>query len=140
MNRVLALLTVAVLLSFGTVAYAAGGTGNQKETLEVNNWKGKHLGIVKYVLVNPSTGNVAFVILYLDKKAKKEIAVPSAAFSSYDWENGILILNVSEKELTSAPEFHDFDLNNPGFAEGVYRFFGLAPPWTEETEEEGNRM
>lgn len=108
--------------------------------MTVNNWKGKHVGIVKYVVVNPYTGNVTFVILYLDKEGKKEIAVPLAVFSSYDQENGILILNISEKELASAPEFYDSDLNNPAFAEGVYRFFGLVPPWTEETKEEGKRI
>lgn len=140
MKRLLALLTVAALLSFGTVAYAAGGTANQKETLEVKNWKGKHVGIIKYVVANVSTGNVTFLILYLDEEGKKEIAVPLAAFSPYDREDGILILNVNEKELISAPEFHDSDLNDPAFAENVYKFFGLAPPWTEETKKDGERM
>lgn len=139
MKKLLALLTVAILISLGTVAYAAGGTENQKETLVVKNWKGNHVGIVKYVVVNPSTGIVTFVILYLEE-GKREIAVPLAAFSSYDRENGILILSFSEKELLAAPEFHDSDLNNPAFAEGVYRFFGLVPSWTDETEEEGIRI
>jgi len=139
MKKLLALLTVAILISLGTVAYAAGGTESQKETLAVKNWKGNHVGIVKYVVVNPSTGIVTFVILYLEE-GKKEIAVPLAAFSSYDQENGNLILSFSEKELLSAPEFHDSDLNDPAFAEGVYRFFGLVPSWTDETEEEGIRI
>ena len=140
MKRLLALLIVAALISLGTVAYAAGWKENQKETLTVENWKGKHVGIVKYVVMNPSTRKVTFVILYLNKEGKKEIAVPPAAFSSYDWENRILILNVSEEELVSAPEFHDSDLDNPAFTEGVYKFFGLMPAWTDEKKEERKRM
>ncbi len=65
----------------------------------------------------------------------REIAVPVAAFSSYDPESGVLVLKVSEKQLASAPEFHDSDLDNPAFAETIYRFFGLAPLWTEERKE-----
>jgi len=140
MKRLLALLIVAALISLGTVTYAAGGKENQQETLTVKNWKGKHVGTVKYVVMNPSTGNVIFIILYLDEEGKKEIAVPLAAFSSYDWEQGILTLNVSQEELVSAPEFHDSDLNNPTFAEGVYKFFGLMPAWTDEKKEERKRM
>jgi len=138
MKKLLAPLTIAILLVLGTVAYAASETGNQRETLTVENWKGTHIGIVKFVLANPSTGDVNFVILYLE--GNKEIAVPMAAFSSYDQESGVLVLNLSERELVSAPEFHDSDLNDPAFSERVYRFFGLVPPWTENTKEEGNRM
>lgn len=139
MKKLLALLTAAILISLGTVAYAAGGIEKQNETLAVKNWKGSHVGTVKYVVVNPSTGIVTFVVLYLEE-GKKEIIVPLTAFSSYDWENGILILNVSQKELVSAPEFHDSDVNDPAFVERVYKFFGLMPSWTDETEEEGKRM
>jgi hypothetical protein len=138
MKRV-ALLTLAALISLGTAAYSVRGAENQEDILTVNNWKGKHIGIVQYVLVDPSTGNLAFVILYL-KDRKKEIALPLAAFSSYDREHGTLTLKFSEKVLLSAPEFHDSDLNDPAFAEEVYRFFDLVPSWTDETEEEGKRM
>ena len=134
MKRLLALLTVAALLNLVTVAYAVNGI------LEVKNWKGKHIGIAKYVVLDSSTGNVTFLILYLDKKAKKEVAVPLAAFSSFDQYNGILFLNVSKEQLASAPEFHDLDLNNPDFAEGIYRLFGLVPSWTEEKKEEELRI
>ncbi len=136
MNRLLALSTVAVLISLGTATYAVGAAEDQKQTVEVTNWKGKHLGIATEVVTNPSTGGITFIIVYLDQEAKKEIAVPLAAFSSYDHTNGTLILNVGEEDLVSAPEFHDSDLENPGFAESVYRFFGLVPPWTEKENEQ----
>ena len=140
MKRLLGLLTVAVLFSLWTVAYADNGRENQKKTMEVKNWKGKHIGIAHHVVLDSSTGNVTFLILFLDKKAKKEVAVPLAAFSSFDQYNGILVLNVSEEQLASAPEFHDLDLNHPDFAEGIYRFFGLVPSWTEEKKGEELRI
>ena len=89
MKRLLGLLTVAVLFSLWTVAYADNGRENQKKTMEVKNWKGKHIGIAHHVVLDSSTGNVTFLILYLDKKAKKEVTVPLAAFSSFDQYNGI---------------------------------------------------
>ena len=139
MKRLFALFTIAILLSVGAVVYAAGTEGQQK-TIEVTNWKGKHVGIAKYIVMDPLTGNITFVILYLDRDVKKEIAVPFAAFSSYDHKNGVFILNVSEEKLFSVPEFHDSDLNNPAYAESIYRFFGLAPRWTEEKREKGIMM
>ncbi len=135
MKRLILLLTIAVL-SVGTATYAVGSAENQKQTVEVTNWKGKHLGIATKVVTNPSTDGINFIIVYLDQEGKKEIAVPLAAFSSYDHTKGVLILNVSEEELLSAPEFHDSDLDDPAFVESIYRFFGLVPPWTDKENEQ----
>ena len=131
MNRtkilLMLLVAAAVLMSLWTAAYAAGQTENVRETLDVQTWKGKHVGSVKYVVMDPP-GNVAFLIVYYDA-GRKEIAVPVAAFSSFNKETGILILKVSESQLASAPEFHESDLDNPAFSEDIYRFFGLTPFW-----------
>ncbi len=139
MKRLIALSIVAALICLAAGSYPVLAADNQGGTLEVKNWKGSHVGIVNHVLMSPA-GSVTFIIVYLDREARKEIAVPVAAFSSYDQENGVLVLKVSEKQLASAPEFHDSDLDNPAFAETIYRFFGLAPRWTEENKEEGQRM
>ncbi len=137
MKALVASLVIVAFISFGTVSNAVSGKENQRDTLMVNNWKGTHVGIVKYVVANIYTGNIIFIVLYLDKEGKKEVLLPLEVFSSYDQENGSLILNISPKELVSAFEFHDSDLNDPGFAESVYRSFGLAPSWTDETREQG---
>jgi hypothetical protein len=139
MKKFLAVLMVAALLSLANAVYAAGEGENQTPLLGVNNWKGNHVGFVNHVLVEPSTGNIIFAILYLEKE-RKEITVPVAAFSSFDWEKGALVLRVSEKELASAPEFHDSDLSDPAYAERVYKFFGLAPSWTDQTQEKDERL
>jgi len=132
MRKLLALATFAILLSFGAIAYAGG---NQEESLAVKNWKGEYVGSVRHVLTDPSSGNIVFVILSLGEEGKKEIVVPVHSFSSYDYENGFLILNVSKEILAGAPEFHVSDLKDPAFVERVYRFFGVAPSWKDGTTE-----
>ncbi len=132
MRKFLALATVIILLSFGSVAYAPG---NQEEGLAVKNWKGEFVGSVRHVLTDSSSGNIVFVILSLGQEGKKEIVVPVNSFSSYDYENGFLILNVSKEILAAAPEFRVSDLKDPAFVERVYRFFGLAPSWKDGTTE-----
>lgn len=133
MRKLLALVAVMILLGFGSLAYAAG---TQEEGLAVKNWKGEYIGSVKHVLTDSSTGNIVFVILSLGKGGEKEIVVPVVSFSSYDYENGFLVLNLSKEILATAPEFHVSDLKDPAFTERVYRFFGLAPSWNEGTTEE----
>ena len=132
MKRFLALTTVVIFLSLGSIAYAVG---NQEEGLAVKNWKGEYVGFVRHVLTDSSTGNIIFVILSLGKGGEKEIVVPVSSFSSYDYENGFLVLNVSKEILATAPEFQISDLKDPAFAERVYRFFGLAPSWKDGTTE-----
>ena len=128
MKKFLVLATIVILLSFGSNDYLAGG---QEEGLTVKNWKGEYIGSVKHVLTDSSSGNIVFIILSLGQERKKEIAVPARSFSSYDHENGFLVLNVSKEILAAAPEFHVSHLKDPAFAENVYRFFGLAPSWED---------
>jgi hypothetical protein len=131
MRKLLVLATFVVLLSFGSTAYAAG----DQEGLAVKNWKGEHIGTVRHVLTDPSNGNIVFVVLSLGQEKKREIVIPVRSFSSYDFEGGFLILNVSKEILNAAPEFQVSDLQDPAFVERVYRFFGLAPFWKEGSAE-----
>jgi sporulation protein YlmC with PRC-barrel domain len=133
---------VVILIGFGSIAYAVDDRAkseNQEEALVVKNWKGEYIGSVQHVLLDSSTGNVAFIILSLGKE-KREIVIPLRSFSSYDPQNGTLVLNVSKGILIAAPEFHISDLKDPTFAERVYRFFGEAPPWTDGAKEGEKRM
>ncbi len=131
MRKLSVLVTLLILLSFGSIAYAAG---DPEEGLAVKNWKGEYLGSVKHVLTDSADGNIVFVILSLGQEKKKEIAVPVRSFSSYDFEDGSLVLNVSREILDAAPEFNVSDLQDPAFVERVYLFFGLAPLWKDGDE------
>ncbi len=142
MRRLWALVLTAIFINFGSVGYAidrGANLGDQEKALVVRNWKGEYIGFVRHVLLDSSTGNVTFIVLSLNKE-KKEIVIPLRSFSSYDQENGTLILNVSKGILIAAPEFHLSDLKDPTFAERIYRFFGEAPPWTDRVEEGEKRM
>jgi len=132
-----ALVMAVIFVGFASIAYAFDDgpkSAGQEEALVVKNWKGEYIGSVQHVLINSSTEKVAFLILSLHKE-KKEIVIPLRSFSSYDQENGTLILNVSKETLMVAPEFHLSDLEDPTFAERVYRFFGEAPSWTDGPEQ-----
>jgi len=131
MKKFLVLATFALLLGFA-IAHAVAG--QSEEGLTVKNWKGEYIGSIKHVLTDSSNGNIVFVVLSLGQEGKREIAVPVRSFSSYDFENGFLVLNVSKEILATAPEFHISDLQDPAFVENVYRFFGVAPSWEDEIE------
>jgi len=135
MKKFLVLTTFVILLSFGSIALVAG---DEEEGLTVKNWKGEYIGSVKHVLTDSSSENIVFVILSLGQDGKKEIVVPVSSFSSYDDENGFLVLNVSKGILAAAPEFDVSILKDPAFAEKVYRFFGLAPSWKHGATERGS--
>jgi len=124
------LLVIAVLMSLGTLVYAADVMENSGKTLDVQTWKGKHVGSVRYFVMDPPHDAIFLIVYY--EEGNKEVAVPVAAFSSMDQENKILILKISESQLASAPEFHDSDLDSPAFTENAYRSFGLGPSWREE--------
>ncbi len=142
MRKLRALVTAVIFIGFASAAFAVdpgAKSSKQKEALAVKNWKGEYIGSVQHVLSNSSTGIATFAILSLDEE-KREIVIPLASFSSFDEENGILILNVSKETLKEAPEFHVSDLKDPNFAGKVYRFFGEAPSWTDEPQEREMRM
>lgn len=132
----------AILMGFEIMAYAGNGKtgeGTQGKSLTVKNWKGEHLGTSSHIILDPSTGNIIFIIISLNQKENKEIAVPAGLFS-VDMEHGHLILNVSKKKLNSSPAYQSSDLQDPEFVDKVYRFFAIAPPWTEDTQKKDNEQ
>ncbi len=141
-EKLWALVMGVILMIFGSVASTVDHTAKsakQEKALAVRNWKGDYIGSVQHVLLDSSTGNVAFIILLLPRE-KREIIIPLGSFSSYDHKNGTLVLSVSKEILIAAPEFHLSDLEDPAFAERVYRSFGRAPPWTGGGIEGERRM
>ncbi len=133
------IMAVAILLlSFTSIVYAVDSkvkTSDQKEGLIVKNLKGEHIGTSKHVLIDSLTGHIIFIIVSLSERSPKEIAVPLGAFS-IDKGKGVLILNVTKKDLAAAPEYNGSTLIDQDFAERVYQFFGIAPPWTYEVPKE----
>ncbi len=140
MGRFLAIATAVILMGLETIAFPVDdrdGPDSQKQglTLTVKDWKGDSIGTSKEAVLDSSTGNIVFIIVSLGKEGNREIAVPPGLFS-VDKKNDALVLNVSKKELNSAPEYRASDLEDPKFVKKVYRFFALVVPRTQETSEE----
>lgn len=135
MKRVFVVCLAAFLvLGMASVLYAVKdqrGIGKGEEALVVKNVKGENIGTIRGALEDP-LGNIAFVIVTLkdEKSGRKEIVVPVNAFSQGS-ENGTFVLDLSTDILTSAPEFNPASLNDPAYAEKIYKFYGQTPPWNE---------
>ncbi len=129
MRKLMPLALVTMLVAFCSMAYAIDPkdeAGNQKQVLAVKNPEGESLGTIKDIFVN-YLGTAAFAIISVGEKGEREIAVPLGAFL-YDRENEVFILNISKENIAAGPEFS---------IKGVYEFFGVAPPWTDETPQDG---
>ncbi len=126
-----AMIAIGVLVSVAYVLAEGAETGDQREALIVQNSEGEYVGTISNALMDPS-GNIRFIIVLIDDQmgqGKKEIAVPTASFSTNGERK--LILDVRKEKLAAAPEFKDSDLRDPEFAEKVQRYFGLMPSWGE---------
>jgi len=125
MKKLISLAIALMLVGFCFMAYAFDPetkVQNQNQVLTVKNPEGEYLGTVKDMLLNYSR-TVAFIIISVGEKGEKDVVVPLGMFF-YDEEKNILILQISKERIAAAPEFN---------VKGVYKFFGVAPPWTEET-------
>lgn len=137
MRKILAWLAVAMLVCLGAADYVMAqnaeteNPSQEDQAMVVKTSEGETVATVTNALIDYS-GHVAFLILSMGSgQALKSVAVPVVAFS-YDQGDASLVLKVSKDELTSAPEFKNSDLDDPSFAERVYRYFGQMPPWDEE--------
>ncbi len=136
MKKFAVLLAALLLMTFGLNAYALTDNAKQK-TLAVKNPEGDNVGMISNILADP-IGNIAFVVLSLTKeKGGRDIVVPLGSFSKNEGEE--LVLNLSESELASAPEFDISSLDDPAYAQKIYRFYGMMPSWSEGTAEEGEQ-
>ena len=150
MNKILTILAVICLLSFGFVAdsNAAGFTFQwgpiTSETVDllgspVYNLRGQMLGTVNAFVID-SQGGVDFAILWQgdllqDIKAGRYVAVPFSALSITRMGPAevTVVLNMDKGTLDWAPSFdRTNDLNNTEWAARIYQYFGQTPYWTEE--------
>ena len=136
MKKNLVLFAALLLMAFGLDANALTDKANEK-ALAVKNPKGDDVGTISKILGDP-VGNIAFVVLSLtEDKGGKDIIVPLNSFSKVEGQE--LVLNLSEGEIASAPEFSISSLDDPSYAQKVYSFYGMMPSWTEGTPEEGEQ-
>ena len=101
---------------------------------DVINPKGDDLGDIKEVVIDPSTGKVAYAVVSFGGflgLGEKLFAIPYSAFE-YDADQNKYVLNVNKERLEDAPGF-DAD-NWPSMAEekwnrDVYKYYDREPYW-----------
>jgi sporulation protein YlmC with PRC-barrel domain len=150
MNRIIAIIAVALIFSLGFVSanvYAGGGMSKGWHRAyevgeivgsDVKTPEGEELGRIHDFVID-SNGRVAFMILAYGGfmgMGEKRVAIPFGAFT-YDRIGRHLVLDVSREKLESAPSFERSELLNPKWAEDTYKYFGLQPYWTEGGHTEG---
>jgi len=100
---------------------------------QVKNGQGEVEGRIDD-LVFDNEGRISFAILGyggflgIDRNL---VAVPVTSLS-YVEEARYFAFNTTKVNIQSAPPFSKKALANPGWANGVYRYFGQQPYWTEE--------
>ncbi|MBK8162318.1 MAG: PRC-barrel domain-containing protein [Gammaproteobacteria bacterium] len=101
---------------------------------DVVNPDGENLGDVKEVVIDPSTGKIAYAVVAFGgflSMGEKLFAIPFSAFT-YDVEDNDYILDVTKEELKEAP---GFDANHwPSMADekwnrDIYRYYARQPYW-----------
>jgi len=142
MRKVMIAMALVLALIFG---YAVANSmahemmsksGEPSEILgaTVKNPQGEDLGTITDVVTGPE-GRVAFAVLsyWISDDTQERVAVPLGALSC---EEQSCVLKASKDTLESAPTFvSDDDLAERKLAEGIYRYFGVPPYWTEEGTE-----
>lgn len=101
---------------------------------DVINPKGDDLGDIKEVVIDPSTGKVAYAVVSFGGflgLGEKLFAIPYSAFE-YDVDQNKYVLDVTKERLEDAPGF-DAD-NWPSMAEekwnrDVYKYYDREPYW-----------
>ena len=98
---------------------------------EVQLAEGGTAGKVDDFVVDFSDGHIPLAVLSdVPGRGDTRVAVPFGSLSRR--ADNTFALNFTGEKLASAPGFDQFrDLNNRGYAEGVYRYFGVQPYWTE---------
>jgi sporulation protein YlmC with PRC-barrel domain len=106
----------------------------------VENPSGENLGDIKDLMIDLSTGRIAYCVLSFGGflgMGDKLFAIPWEAFA-IDTEDEKFILNVPQEKLENAPGFDKGnwpDHATHEYLTRVYSHFGYKPYWTRTKEE-----
>ncbi len=102
---------------------------------KVVNLAGQDIGTVEELMIDVTTGRVAYVVLSFGGFlgiGSKLFALPWSAIT-VDEGKKRFVVNVTREALEKMPGFdkdHWPDLNDLEYASGVYRHWGATPHWT----------
>jgi sporulation protein YlmC with PRC-barrel domain len=148
MKKILSIIVVLSVLAFGLLV-ATGYTfecvskswDRSYQTSEViglwvKNHQGRYLGRIQDLVFDPD-GHVIFAIIGYTKFnwrliGENSVAVPfNALVYERNAKHPMVVVDISLEKFQSAPMFVKTDLMDRRREEGVYRYFGQQPYWTE---------
>jgi sporulation protein YlmC with PRC-barrel domain len=110
--------------------------GTQLIGTRVQATQGKINARISDLMIDSSNGGVTLLALSNVKgRGNSLVAVPFDVLKRTGKDT--FSLTITGDELVSAPSFHRRDMNNLGYAERVYRVFGLHPDWTKGADHRG---
>jgi sporulation protein YlmC with PRC-barrel domain len=148
MNKYLTVFVVSIFIVALGVSHSSVVMSNEKNTavefraskiigMDVKDQRGKKIGEIKDVLLDPAAGRVLFAVI--DPKRSLEfgndrfICVPMSALLRYGGKD-FYVVNMTRDELKRAPSFNEDHWPNPSdrtWNEMVYKYYGQTPYWTE---------
>ena len=97
---------------------------------EVHSRNGEVAGKVDDLVIDSSTGQLAFLVLSdVPGRGDALVAVPFGSLSRDDMN--AFVLNVDKAKLASSPSFNGSEMGNRKYAEEIYSFYGVRPYWEE---------
>jgi len=101
---------------------------------KVVNPKAESLGDIKEIVIDPSTGRVAYVVVSFGgflSMGEKLFAIPFSSFE-YNLANNEYVLHVPKERLENAPGFdaeHWPSMSDEKWNRDVYKYYGRSPYW-----------
>lgn len=101
---------------------------------KVVNPKAERLGDIKELVLDPSTGRVAYVVVAFGgflSLGEKLFAIPFSSFE-YNLPNNEYVLHVPKERLENAPGFdpeHWPAMSDEQWNRDVYKYYGRSPYW-----------
>ena len=101
---------------------------------KVVNPKAESLGDIKEIVIDPSTGRVAYVVVSFGgflSMGEKLFAIPFSSFE-YNLVNNEYVLHVPKERLETAPGFdpeHWPSMSDEKWNRDVYKYYGRSPYW-----------
>ncbi len=101
---------------------------------KVVNPKAENLGDIKEIVIDPSTGRVAYVVVSFGgflSMGEKLFAIPFSSFE-YNLVNNEYVLHVPKERLETAPGFdpgHWPSMSDEKWNRDVYKYYGRSPYW-----------
>ena len=103
---------------------------------DVVNSKGENLGDIKEVVIDPSSGKVAYAVVAFGGflgMGEKLFAIPFSSFK-YDSTTSDYVLDIAKERLEAAPGFdadHWPSMTDEKWNRDVYKYYGRQPYWED---------